>query len=52
MALLIGAPLALIGILVLVGAGSTTTAVQGAAALLAGVLLISSALLVRGLRQP
>lgn len=49
--LLIGTPLAIIGVLVLVGAGSTPAAILGGALLLSGVMLVSVALLIRGLRR-
>jgi hypothetical protein len=50
--LLIGAPLAVIGILVFFVAGSTPAAIFGSAVLLSGVMLVCSALLIRGLRRP
>jgi hypothetical protein len=50
--LLIGAPLAVIGILVFLVAGSTSAAILGSAVLLSGVMLVCSALLIRGLRRP
>ncbi|PYY33758.1 hypothetical protein DEJ16_03685 [Curtobacterium sp. MCJR17_055] len=50
--LLIGAPLAVIGILVSFVAGSTSAAILGSAVLLSGVMLVCSALLIRGLRRP
>ncbi|MBO9043262.1 MULTISPECIES: hypothetical protein [Curtobacterium] len=49
--LLVGAPLALIGIVLLVSAGSTPTAVLGAAVLVSGTMLVCTALLIRGLRR-
>lgn len=49
--LLAGVPLALIGIVVLVAAGSTPMAILGAAVLLSGVMLVCSGLLIRGLRR-
>lgn len=51
MGLLAGAPLALIGIVLLVSAGSTPTAILGAAVLLSGTMLVCTALLIRGLRR-
>lgn len=51
MGLLVGAPLALIGIVLLVSAGSTPTAVRGAAVLVSGTMLVCTALLIRGLRR-
>ncbi|MCS6590073.1 hypothetical protein [Curtobacterium flaccumfaciens] len=49
--LLAGAPLALIGIVLLVSAGSTRTAVLGAAVLVSATMLVCTALLIRGLRR-
>ncbi|ROP60566.1 hypothetical protein [Curtobacterium sp. PhB115] len=49
--LLVGAPLALIGIVLLVAAGSATTAIVGAAVLVSGTMLVCTALLIRGLRR-
>ncbi|PYY40883.1 MULTISPECIES: hypothetical protein [unclassified Curtobacterium] len=49
--LLIGAPLAIIGVFVLVSAGSTPVAILGGTLLLSGVMLVSTALLIRGLRR-
>ncbi|PZE71414.1 MULTISPECIES: hypothetical protein [unclassified Curtobacterium] len=49
--LLVGDPLALIGIVLLVAAGRTPTAVLGAAMLLSGTMLVCTALLIRGLRR-
>ncbi|WIE54789.1 hypothetical protein [Curtobacterium sp. MCBD17_003] len=46
--LLIGAPLAIIGVFVLVSAGSTPAAILGGALLVSGVMLVSTALLIRG----
>lgn len=49
--LFVGAPLALIGIVLLVDAASTPTAVLGAAVLVSGTMLVCTALLSRGLRR-
>lgn len=49
--LLIGTPLAIIGVCVLVGAGSTPAPIFGGALLLSGVMQVSVALLIRGLRR-
>lgn len=49
--LLIGAPLAIIGVFVLVSAESAPAAILGSALLLSGVMLVCTALLIRGLRR-
>ncbi|MBO9041288.1 MULTISPECIES: hypothetical protein [Curtobacterium] len=49
--LLVGAPLALIGIVLLVAAGRTPTAVLGGAVLVSGTMLVCTAPLIRGLRR-
>jgi hypothetical protein len=49
--LLIGAPLAIIGVFVLAIAESAPAAILGGALLLSGVMLVCTALLIRGLRR-